>query len=158
MKERKGAEKRDWIDLACPFLHSWSVPLGHDGGDRRRCCPSKVISQAGWRWRSALGGFPLLGSSRVLGETGLIVTDKHKSEEESAGRCLDSVRGREWRGGEGFVPCVWVLGKKKGGFVGRERIHAAMLTVSLTWCSGSRSHKHYKFLSYERLEIVCCQE
>ena len=56
----------------------------------------------------------MLGLSRVLGETGLTMTNKHKSEEESTGRCLDSVRGREWRGGEGFVPCVWVLKESDG--------------------------------------------
>ena len=50
--------------------------------------------------------------------------------------------------------------KEKRGFMGRERIHTAMLTVSLTWCLGCGPHKQYKFLSYERLETVCqtCQE
>ena len=44
---------------------------------------------------------------------------------------MDSVRGREWRGREGFVPCVWILGesdekkkrKKKGIYGGREDTH-----------------------------------
>ena len=27
---------------------------------------------------------------------------------------MDLVRGREWRGREGFVPCVWVLGESDG--------------------------------------------
>ena len=74
------------------------------------------------------------------------------------------MRGREWRGREGFVPCVSILGEsdekkkkkeKKRGFMGRERIHTGMVTVSLTWCSGSGSHKKYKFLSDEKLKIVC---
>ena len=38
---------------------------------------------------------------------------------------MDSVRGREWRGREGFVPCVWILGEsdeeKKKGDLWRER-------------------------------------
>ena len=41
------------------------------------------------------------------------------------------MRGREWRGREGFVPCVWILGesdekkkeKKKGIYGGREDTH-----------------------------------
>ena len=42
--------------------------------------------------------------------------------------------------------------KEKRGFMGRERIHAGMVIVSLTWCSGSGSHKKYKFLSDKKLK------
>ena len=42
--------------------------------------------------------------------------------------------------------------KEKRGFMGRERIHAGMVIVSLTWCSGSGSHKKYRFLSDEKLK------
>ena len=147
MKERKWVEKRSGISLACPFLHSWSTSLGHDGGDQHRYCSSEVILQAGCRWRSALGGFLLLEISAIWTRWG---GDR---------RCLDSVRGREWRGREGFVRCVWVLGEKKKekkkGFMGRERIHAGMVTVSLTWCSESGSHKKYKFFSDEKLKTMC---
>ena len=150
MKERKWVEKRSGISLACPFLHSWSASLGHDGGDQHRCCPSEVILQAGCRWRSALGGFLLLEISAIWTWWG---EDR---------RCLDSVRGREWRGREGFVPCVWILGesdekkkrKKKWRFMGGERIHTGMVIVSLTWCSGSGSHKKYKFFSNEKLKTM----
>ena len=55
MKKRKGVEKRGGMSLACPFLHSWSALLGHDGGDWCRCYPSEVILQAGCWCRSALG-------------------------------------------------------------------------------------------------------
>ena len=150
MKERKGEEKKGGMSLACPFLHSWLAPLGHDGGDRCRCYPLEVILQVGWR--SVLGGFPLLEISVVWTRWG------------GNWRCLDLVRGREWRGREGFVPCVWVLGesdgkkekkKEKMWFIGRKRIHMGMITVSLTWCSGNGSHKKYKFLSDEKLKTVC---
>ena len=60
----------------------------------------------------------------------------------------------------GLYSCVWVLGEsdekkkkeEKRGFMGREGIHAGMVTVSLTWCSGSGSHKKYKFLSDKKLK------
>ena len=54
--------------------------------------------------------------------------------------------------------CLGIGGKKKEkkkGFMGRERIHAGMVTVSLTWCSKSGSHKKYKFFSDEKLKTVC---
>ena len=49
------------------------------------------------------------------------------------------------RGRENHVSEYWgrVMKKKeeKRGFMERERIHASMVTMSLTWCSGSGSHK-----------------
>ena len=44
--------------------------------------------------------------------------------------------------------------KKKGRFMGGERIHTGMVIVSLTWCSGSGSHKKYKFFSNEKLKTM----
>ena len=49
-----------------------------------------------------MDGFPLL-------EIGVVWTRRGGDQ-----RSLDSVRGREWRGGEGFVPCVWVLKESNG--------------------------------------------
>ena len=44
--------------------------------------------------------------------------------------------------------------KKKGRFMGGERIHTGMVIVSLTWCSGSGSHKKHKFFSNEKLKTM----
>ena len=80
--------------------------MGHNGGDRCRCCPLEVILQAGCRWRSTLGEVEI--SARWISFAG----DR---------RCLYSVRWRSalfglderkrMEGRRGRENCVWVLGE-----------------------------------------------
>ena len=116
MKERKGAEKRGGISLACPFLHSWLASLGHDGGDWRHCCPSKVILQARCQWRSALGEVEI--------SVGWISFARDQ-------RCLDSMR---WRS------ALFGLGERKRT-EGRRGVCTVCLGIEGEWWKKRRKRR-----------------